>query len=299
MLVVALCLVAGVTLGLLGGGGSILAVPIFVHVGGMEPRSAIASSLLVVGVASAAAAVVHALRGRVDGRAGLTLGLASMAGAYGGGRAGQLVPASWLLAAFTVVMAITAVSMMRPRPDRRSEARAPLPRTIAVGLGAGAVTGLVGAGGGFVLVPALVLLCGLPMRRAIGTSLLVIAMNAGAGFAGAASAASLDGGFLVAAVAAATAGALLGVVASSRVAASSLRRGFAWLVLVMTFVMAAGQVPDDVAARLAALAGRYASHVVAALGGAAAVAAAWLVVHLRRPSAASHRGASAQGTLTS
>jgi len=278
VLVAALCLLAGVTLGLLGGGGSILAVPILVFAGGLETRSAIATSLLVVGVSSAVAAGAHGVRGGVDVRAGLTLGVASMLGAYGGGRVGQLVPATLLLAAFTAVMAITAVAMMRRRSDEGA-GRPPAPwlRTSAVGVAVGALTGIVGAGGGFIIVSALVLLCGLPMRRAIGTSLFVIALNSVAGFAGAASSASIDPAIVAAATVAATAGSLAGVVASARIPVGVLRTGFAWFVLAMSIFMTFKQLPAGAVARLQASA----SHVVAGLAGAAVVALAWLTVHLR------------------
>ncbi len=279
LLVATLCLVAGAALGLLGGGGSILAVPVLVFAGGLEPRSAIATSLLVVGVSSAVAAGAHGARGRVDVRAGLTLGLASMLGAYAGGRVGQLVPSTVLLAAFTAVMAVTALAMMR----RRAEPTAGLPpaswiRTAAVGLAVGALTGLVGAGGGFIIVPALVLLCGLPMRRAIGTSLLVISLNSVAGFAGAASSTPIDLTLAAAATAAATLGSLAGVLASARVPVGMLRVGFAWLVLAISFFMILQQLPAGVFQGLKASA----SHLIAGLVGAALVAVAWLAFHLRQ-----------------
>src|SRR5690606_34594755 len=96
-------------------------------------------------------------------RAGLTLGITSMLGAYGGARVAQAVPATWLMAAFTAVMAVTAIAMLRPRGERAAPAAPSMPRLLAIGLAVGVVTGFVGAGGGFVVVPALVLLGGLPM----------------------------------------------------------------------------------------------------------------------------------------
>jgi len=295
LLVAALCLVAGVALGLLGGGGSILAVPVLVFAGGLEPRSAIATSLLVVGVSSAVAAGAHAARGRVDVRAGLTLGLASMLGAYAGGRVGQLVPSTILLAAFTVVMAVTALAMMRRRAaSTASRPPASWIRTAAVGLAVGALTGLVGAGGGFVIVPALVLLCGLPMRRAIGTSLFVISLNSVAGFAGAASSTPIDLPMAAAATAAATLGSLAGVLTSARVPVGVLRNGFAWLVLAVSFFMTLQQLPAGVVARLQASA----SHLIAGLVGAALVAVAWLAVHMRHAAGRSSTSPSTSRLVT-
>jgi uncharacterized membrane protein YfcA len=298
LLVTSLCLVAGLVLGLLGGGGSILAVPIFVVAGRMEPRAAIATSLLVVGLGSAAAAFAHGRRGLVDVRAGLTLGLASTVGAYAGARLGGHLPEAWLLAAFTVVMAATAVAMLRPRSAARSARRPSARRTVAMGAVVGVVTGLVGAGGGFVLVPALMLVAGLPMRRAVGTSLLVIAMNSAAGFAGAWEAAPVDGSLVAVAAAATTSGALAGVAVSVRAPTALLRPAFGALVLVASVVLAARQVPADLVARATARLPQVGTHLAAALAGAAAVAVAWLVVHLRGTLArsGSTRGDAAHGS---
>ena len=280
ILVAVLSVVAGVTLGLLGGGGSILAVPILVFAGGLEPRSAIATSLLMVGVSSGVAAALHRSRGGVDVRAGLTLGLASMLGAYAGGRAGQHFPAAWLLAAFTVVMVITAIAMMRPRhaADDAPSAPASWMKTSAVGLAVGALTGLVGAGGGFVIVPALVLLCGLPMRRAVGTSLLVIAMNSVAGFAGTAHIDALEPTMVASATAAATLGSVVGVLSSAHIPAVILRKGFAWFVLAMSIFMVMKQLPSGL---LGSMAGPKV-YVVLALVVVAIVFGVAAAKHLRR-----------------
>ncbi|MEX0835590.1 MAG: sulfite exporter TauE/SafE family protein, partial [Nitriliruptor sp.] len=111
----ALALLIGVALGLLGGGGSILAVPVLVYVAGQDPKAAIAMSLLVVGVTSAAGAVSHARAGRVQWRTAAVFGAAGMVGAYGGGRLAEFIPGTWLLIAFAVMMVVTAVAMLRGR----------------------------------------------------------------------------------------------------------------------------------------------------------------------------------------
>src|SRR5512135_870104 len=186
-LAVALSVVVGVSLGLLGGGGSILTVPILVYVAGLAPKPAIATSLFVVGVTSVAALVPHVRTGRVRWRTGLLFGFAGMTGAYTGGRLAEFVPGTLLLIAFGSMMLATAIAMLRsrrdtpgtPEPHELSVARA-----VSYGAAVGLVTGLVGAGGGFVIVPALALLGGLPMPAAVGTSLLVIAMNSFAGLYG-------------------------------------------------------------------------------------------------------------------
>lgn len=250
VLVSVLSVAAGLALGLLGGGGSILAVPILVYAGGLDTRTAIPTSLLVVGVSSAVAALAHGLRGGVDVRAGVTLGVASMVGAFAGARVGQHLPSALLLAGFTAVMIVTAIAMMRRRTEEEpSRAAAAWPKTTAVGLGVGLLTGLVGAGGGFIIVPALTLLCGISMRRAVGTSLLVIAMNSIAGFAGALGQVELNVALTVAATIAVATGSLVGVVAASRITPSTLRRAFAWLVLAMSLFMVVKQLPSDILER--------------------------------------------------
>jgi uncharacterized membrane protein YfcA len=184
----ALSTLIGVSLGFFGGGGSILTVPLMAYVFGLDAKVAIASSLLVVGAASASAAAQHWRAGNVDARTAALFGAAGMAGAYAGGRASQLVDGSLLLLMFAVMMGITAVAMWRGRraPPESAVTRAP-GRLVAQGLAVGAFTGLIGAGGGFLIVPALALWAGLPMPRAVGTSLVVIVMNCASGFAGYAS----------------------------------------------------------------------------------------------------------------
>ncbi|GAB4003964.1 sulfite exporter TauE/SafE family protein [Glycomyces albus] len=172
----------GMMLGLLGGGGSILTVPALVYLAGVEPKAAIAMSLFIVGTTSLIAMGVHARAGRVRWRTGLLFGAAGMAGAYTGGRIAEYVPGPVLLGGFAVMMVLTAVAMIRSRAEpEAAPPRRPVARILAEGAAVGLVTGLVGAGGGFLVVPALVLLGGLSMPTAIGTSLLVIAAKSFAG----------------------------------------------------------------------------------------------------------------------
>src|SRR5690606_18324301 len=145
----------------------------------------IASSLLVVGVTSLVAAVSHARAGRVRLEAALPFGLSTMAGAFLGGQLARFIPGPLLLALFSALLLVTAVFLWRGRSQPLEGSRArPRWRLLLQGLALGAVTGLVGAGGGFLIVPALVLLVGLTMREAVGTSLAIIALNAAAGFLG-------------------------------------------------------------------------------------------------------------------
>ncbi len=176
-------LAIGVSLGLLGSGGSILTVPVLHYLVGQPEKLAIGGSLLVVGLIAAAAAVPYALGRQVDWRNVLWFGLPGMAGAWAGATLAAWVPGPLQLALFAAVMLLAAWRMLRGGPV---EAVRPAPRRLAVvagGAGVGALSGLVGVGGGFLIVPALVLLARVPMAQAVGTSLVVISLNAVTGFA--------------------------------------------------------------------------------------------------------------------
>jgi hypothetical protein len=239
-----LAVLAGLALGLLGGGGSILMVPILAYAAGLPTHEAIATSMLVVGAASLVALVPHARARRVRYGTALLIGGASMPGAFAGASVGRLLPPALLLCAFGLMMIVTSIAMMKrasaadasdPRPAR-SRAQE-IARILAQGLAVGALTGFVGAGGGFLIVPALVLFGGVPMRQAVATSLLVIAMNSFAGFAGYASAVTLDGSFVTIVTAAAVLGSLGGAWLTSRVDPRSLRKAFAWFVAGMAVLV--------------------------------------------------------------
>ncbi|MGR6319123.1 sulfite exporter TauE/SafE family protein [Micromonospora soli] len=256
LLTVGLAVLIGVSLGLLGGGGSILAVPLLVYVAGLPAKEAIATSLLVVGVTSAVGVLPHARAGRVRWRTGLTFGLAGMTGAYAGGRLAEFIPAGFLLTGFAVMMLATAIAMIR---GRRATAGRPVPhelpafRVILDGIVVGLVTGLVGAGGGFLVVPALALLGGLPMPVAVGTSLVVIAMKSFAGLAGYLSSVPVNWGLALAVTAAAVLGSVLGGRLAGRVPANLLRQAFGWFVVVMGVFVLAQQLPPRMGLGLAAL----------------------------------------------
>ena len=237
-----LSLAIGLSLGLLGGGGSILTLPVLHYVFRLEAHDAIAMSLVVVGVTSTVALVPHARAGRVRWRAGLTFGAASMIAAFAGGRFGTALPGVVLIVGFALVMLAAGVAMLArsraPRPAS-SAGDVRLPRVLAIGLGIGIVTGTLGAGGGFLIVPVLTLLGGLAMRDAIGTSLLVIAMNSLAGLAATAAHATLDSRIGAAVTCVAVAGSLVGVRAGRRLSAQYLQRAFGWFViLVGVFILA-------------------------------------------------------------
>jgi uncharacterized membrane protein YfcA len=239
ILIVILSAGIGMLLGLLGGGGSILTLPMLVYLVHMEPKAAIATSLLVVGTTSAVAMIGRALRGSVCWKTGLSFGLASMLGAYAGGRLAEFVPSSVLLLTFALLMFGTAFAMLsssRRTPESElggplCPAHLPLPAIAFDGILVGCLTGLVGAGGGFLIVPALALLGGLPMESAVGTSLMVLALQSFAALAGHSQHVSIDLDLAGIIVGGTVVGSLLGGVIARYVKATALRRLFGLLVI--------------------------------------------------------------------
>ncbi len=242
-LTVGLAVLVGVSLGLLGGGGSILTVPLLAYVAGMDAKQAIATSLLVVGVTSAVGAVSHARAGRVRWRTAGLFGATAMVGAYAGGHLARFIPGSVLLIGFALMMIATAVAMLRGRKQTEDSERSgrgagvPIATIVLEGLGVGLVTGMVGAGGGFLVVPALVLLGGLPMPVAVGTSLVVIAMKSFAGLAGYLASVQIDWSVAAMVTSAAVVGALVGARLTALVNPDALRKAFGWFVLIMSAII--------------------------------------------------------------
>lgn len=238
----ALAALIGLSLGLLGAGGSILTVPILVYVLGFEAKQAIAMSLVVVGATSLAGAANHWRLGHVRLRLAVTFGAVAMLGAYGAAHyVARHLSGAEQLTLLGAAMLVAAVSMyLRARRAASGESLSqaiPPHRHLAlvagVGVGVGALTGLVGIGGGFLFVPALVLLAGLPMPEAIGTSLCVIALNCVAGFVGYVGQVTLPWGFLAAFTGVAIAGIAGGSYAVRYVSAATLQRAFAVFLVVM------------------------------------------------------------------
>lgn len=251
LVVIALALagLVGISLGLLGGGGSILTVPILSYVLGMDPRDAIAASLFIVGATSLVGIIGHARVGRVRWKTGVFFGLAGMAGAFAGGILGGFIPGSVLMILFAAMMIITAIAMIRGRKSSNVETPAterslPIMRILLDGALVGIATGLVGAGGGFLVVPALNLLGGLPMAIAVSTSLLVIAMKSFAGFGGYLFSTHINWPIVLAFTAVATAGSFVGVALVGRIPERALRRGFGVFVLVMGAFVLFQEVPS-------------------------------------------------------
>ena len=236
-----LAAVIGLLLGVLGGGGSILAVPVFVYVLGFDAKEAIAMSLAVVGATSLFGAAGHWRAGNVNLRVALLFGGVAMAGTYAGARLAVFFSGAAQLAIFAVVMLLAAYFMMRPKraqatgsePGATGRVRMPLGLIVAEGLAVGVLTGLVGVGGGFMIVPALVLLGRLPMKEAIGTSLLVIAMKSAAGFAGYLGQVEVQWVFMGVFTTVAVGGILAGSWLVRFLPAAALQRAFAIFLLVM------------------------------------------------------------------
>jgi uncharacterized membrane protein YfcA len=247
LLGVVLAALVGLSLGLLGSGGSILTVPIFVYILNFEAKEAIAMSLAVVGITSLFGAIGHWRIGNVQMRVALIFGSVAMVGTFLGARLSTYVSGAIQLTLFAVVMLVAAYFMLRSRKvsaarDERVEhgaaAQLPLAHIVIEGLVVGIITGLVGVGGGFLVVPALVLLGGLPMNQAVGTSLLVIAMKSASGFAGYLDQVSIAWGTLAIFSGVAVAGILAGSYLMRFVPQEVLKRSFAmFLILMGVFIL--------------------------------------------------------------
>ena len=240
-------LVIGLLLGLTGGGGSVLTVPLLIYGVGLETKSAIATSLVIVGFASMFALVQHHRAQQVRWKLGFTFGLFGMFGAYLGGRIAENISETILLVVFAIVMFLGGIAMLQNKVGNgnitESLVTARLTaRTIIEGFTVGVVTGLVGIGGGFVIVPALILFGGLSVHLAVGTSLLVISMNCVAALAGYLNhvPVSWDSAIIIGCCAAV--GTYLGSRLSQRLNAPSLQRILGFMVLLTSIAIASAEI---------------------------------------------------------
>jgi uncharacterized membrane protein YfcA len=236
----------GLSLGLLGGGGTILAVPLLTYVAGFPAHEAIAASMFIIGVTSAVSVVAHARRGNVQWRTGFIFGAAAMVGAFGGGLLGSRLPSVVLMVAFGIMMVATALAMILDRKVTKTgeeRKKLPLAKILAEGLVVGLVTGMVGAGGGFLVVPALVLLGGLSMPAAVGTSLLIISMKSFTGLAGYLTSVSIDWVPVLMITGITVIGALIGTAFGKHVPEKALKKAFGYLVLAMGIVVFLQELP--------------------------------------------------------
>ncbi|OII66581.1 MULTISPECIES: sulfite exporter TauE/SafE family protein [unclassified Streptomyces] len=232
----------GLALGALGGGGGVLAVPALIYLLGFRPVDAATASLLIVAVTSATALYGHARDGRVRWAAGALFAVAGVGPAALAGALADGVPRRALTAAFAAVAVLAALRMLRGKPQADEDAGTPVRpvRAAAAGAALGGVTGFLGVGGGFLAVPALVGVVGLRMRAAVGTSLLVITVNALAALTARSGAATaLDWAVVAPFTGAAVLGAWDGRRLAARVRPETLSRVFGWLLLAVAAFMAA------------------------------------------------------------
>jgi len=247
----ALAVLVGISLGLIGSGGSILTVPILVYIMGVNPVLATAYSLFIVGSTALVGGIQSALQKRVDFKTVLIFGIPSIAAVYATRMwllpvipkelftIGTLVitKSIALMLLFAVVMILASVSMIRPGKYTEQE-KAPgvynYPMILLEGAVVGLLTGLVGAGGGFLIIPALVLLARMPMKLAVGTSLFIIAAKSLIGFIGDLQGSEvIDWKLLSIFTAFAVAGIFAGILLSKKIPGQKLKKGFGWFVLVM------------------------------------------------------------------
>lgn len=242
-------LIVGLTLGLLGGGGSILTVPILVYLLGTNPVVATAYSLFVVGATSLVGAVRNMMKGMVDVKVAVVFAIPAFIAVYL--TRAFLVPAIpeeifqigeftltkdlGIMVFFAIIMLAASVSMIRGRKEADVSKKKPLriPLIVLEGAVVGVLTGIVGAGGGFLIIPALVLFANLPMKRAVATSLLIIAAKSLIGFVGDVQNLDIDWAFLMTFTGLSVVGIFIGIYLNKYINGKSLKKAFGWFVLIM------------------------------------------------------------------
>lgn len=243
-------LLIGIILGLVGGGGSILTVPVFVYVLGIGPVIATAYSLFVVGISAVVGAWQNYRKDLVDVRTAIIFAIPAFAAVYATRR--FLMPAIpdhlfqlgnftmtkdiGIMIFFALIMLLASISMIRSNgnhDETESEIRYNYPLILLEGIMVGVLTGIVGAGGGFLIIPALVLLARLPMKKAVGTSLLIIAFKSLIGFLGDIQVLKIEWSFLLIFSLFAIAGIILGTYISNFINGAKLKKGFGWFILFM------------------------------------------------------------------
>lgn len=241
-------LLIGVSLGLIGGGGSILTVPVLVYLFGVSPTMAISYSLFIVGSTSLVGAYNNYRKGLVNFKTVLLFGSSSITTVFVARK--FIIPflpdvffkigtfevhhALFVMVVFAILMVAASVSMIRDKKVSTKQKASSSPMLLVVyGVLIGLVTGFLGAGGGFLLIPALVILMKLPMKEAIGTSLLIIALNSLIGFLGDIGRHPIDWAFIIILSTIAITGIFIGGYFNQKVNADKLKKGFGWFVLVM------------------------------------------------------------------
>jgi uncharacterized membrane protein YfcA len=239
----------GLLLGLMGGGGSILTVPALVYLIGQSPQAAVTASLVIVGTNSAFGAWFHRQHGTLNLRVALLFGGSGMAAAFIMAGVSKRFPPDLLMVAFASLMLLVGGMMLRRRGGASDTIAHPhgTAGIMLAGVGVGALTGLLGVGGGFLIVPALVMWVGLPIREAVGTSLVIIAANSLAGFLGHLGGATLDMQVVLAFALAGVLGTLTGVQLAQRIRPAALQRAFAVMVVILAVALLADNLSKLVA----------------------------------------------------
>lgn len=236
----------GGSLGLLGGGGSILTVPVLVYLIGQSPQAAVTTSLAIVGANSALGAFFHRSQGTLNWRVALVFGGTGMVVSYfAAGLSRQFSPSA-LMVAFALLMFVVGILLLRQKasPVQNTEDdQLKVWKVLLGGASVGLLTGILGVGGGFLIVPVLVMLVGMPMHHAVGTSLVVIAMNSVAGFFGHLSGVSLDVPLITAFIVAGVVGTFAGARLGKHFDARLLRKAFAVFVIGLAIFLLYDNLP--------------------------------------------------------
>ncbi|MBK8024826.1 MAG: sulfite exporter TauE/SafE family protein [Chloroflexi bacterium] len=235
----------GLSLGLLGGGGSILTVPALVYLLGQTPQVAVTTSLAIVGANSALGAFFHRAQGTLNWHVALLFGGSGMIVSYASAGLSKQLPPTLLMSAFAGLMLVIGILLIVQRtPDSADPDPKPqLLKSLIGGAVVGLVTGILGVGGGFLIVPALVMLVGLPFHTAVGTSLMIIAMNSFAGFAGHLSDTFIDPLVIAIFVVAGLVGTRVGSRLAKRLEPAVLRRAFAVFVVALAIFLLIDNLP--------------------------------------------------------
>lgn len=236
----------GGSLGLLGGGGSILTVPALVYLVGQTPQVAVTTSLAIVGANSVLGALFHRSQGTLNWRVALVFGGTGMVVSYFAAGLSKQVSPSLLMVAFALLMLLVGILLVRQKPSplhKPEIEQLKLWKVLVGGAGVGLLTGILGVGGGFLIVPALVMLIGMPMHQAVGTSLVVIAMNSLAGLLGHLSGITLDVPLITVFITAGLMGTFAGARLSRRVDAGLLRKAFAIFVIGLAVFLLYDNLP--------------------------------------------------------
>jgi uncharacterized membrane protein YfcA len=224
----------GATLGLLGAGGTAIALPILVYVVGMEAHQAVTVSIILVGLVSFFGAALHHRQGNVRWRLCFAFAPSGVLGAWLGSKASYLLTPRALLLSFGALLAVISLRLLLEKKGRRPAPHAAHPAALAAaGFLIGCLTGLLGVGGGFVIVPALLWFGGLGMRQAVGSSLVIIGMNSAAALSGHLREQALPWGQAAGLLGSAGVGMAISIRQAQRIDAAKLKRWFAWLLLAL------------------------------------------------------------------